>query len=196
MTEWYRNKDWNEDIEEMFFDKLSRARSQRDQYIVIQALSLAESKPDVALKLIDHYWETRTDDFHDDRARLAVSNAQFASGGYEKALDNYLAILEGEDGERDLYVGSPIRFAFLAARYRSAKHYQSALDQLESVSVPGPEMIDAHFTYHAAIALILAETGTDPARSLSSARSALSLPQEYIEQFLDVVWRLRGITRS
>lgn len=196
MTEWYRNTEWDDEIEEMFFVKLSRARSQRDQYIVIQALQLANSHPEVTLKLIDLYWDTRTNDFHDDRARLAASNARFAMEGYEEALDNYLVILNGQDSERDLYVGSPIRFAFLAARHRSAKHYQAALDQLASISPPEPSVLDAYFSYHAAKALILKETGGDPAGALASANTALSLPEEFLAHYPDVVWRLRGITRS
>jgi hypothetical protein len=197
MPEWYRNTDWNDEIEAMFFDKLSRARSQRDQYIVIQALTLAASHPEVTLRLADFYFDTRTEDFHDDRARRAVTTAQFAMGGYAEALDNYLKILGGdEDAERDLYVGSPIEFAFLTARYRSAAHYVAALDQLSRITVPEEPAFDPRFRYLCASALLLAATGRDPARAVQDARTALDLPEVVTVQYPDLVWRLRGITRS
>jgi len=62
VDDWYRNEAWNPDIEKAFFEKLSRARSQRDQYLAIQAIELAPHLPHAALKLVDHYFETRKSD--------------------------------------------------------------------------------------------------------------------------------------
>lgn len=196
MVDWYRNTDWNVEIEAAFFDKLSRARLQRDQYIVLQALHLAFSHPEICLKLVDFYFSTRTDNFHDDRARRAASSAHFALGGYAAALDNYLKILQGQDAERDIYVGSPLVFAFLAARYRSTDHYAAALEQLNKMPLPGPNNLEEQFRYHAAKALLLSETGFDPAGSAQEARLALDTPEEVKSAYSDVVWRLRRITRS
>ena len=66
--DWYRNEDWNESIEEHFYSKLKRARSQRDQYLVIQALTLADNHPKVTLRLVSEYFESRKDQFDDVRA--------------------------------------------------------------------------------------------------------------------------------
>lgn len=196
MTEWYRQNEWNEEIEEFFFEKLGRARSQRDQYIVIQALTLAESNPEVALRLVDYYFETRTNDFHDGRARLAASQARFAMGGYEQALDDYLGGLEnGQEGEA-IYVGSPIKFAFLAARYRSQKHYLPALDLLNGLDAPPDTALDVQFMYCVAYSLILHESEKDPAGALKMAESALALPEALLHYYPDIVWRLRAITRK
>jgi len=79
--DWYRNTKWNNSIKESFFEKLSRARSQRDQYLVIQALSLAETIPQACIDLVNHYFETRKDKYEDVRALLARVKA------YEK-LEN------------------------------------------------------------------------------------------------------------
>tara|TARA_R110000851_G_scaffold294751_1_gene449498 strand:+ start:64 stop:654 length:591 start_codon:yes stop_codon:yes gene_type:complete len=196
MTEWYRNTDWNDDIKRMFFAKLGRARSQRDQYLVLQAHHLSQSHPDVSLRLIDHYFETRTDDFDDGRARGVAAAAQFASGGYVEALDNYMLVLKGQEANQDLYVGSPLQFAFLTARFRSDTHYGAAQAHLTSVDLPADEQFEPRFRYCAASALLHAATGRDPARALAMAQIALGLPQPVLDSYPDVVWRLRGITRS
>ena len=167
MTEWYRNTDWNDEIEAMFFAKLDKARSQRDQYIVLQAFHLSQSHPKVALRLIDFYYETRTEDFHDGRADQVRASAQFALGGYVEALDNYLKLLKGQEANDDIYVGSPLEFAFLAARFRSDTHYDAALEQLAGIAHPSEKEPEPRFRYCAATALIMSAfalrsgTGTD-----------------------------------
>ncbi|KLI64926.1 hypothetical protein [Aurantiacibacter marinus] len=196
MTEWYRNTDWNEEIEAMFFAKLEKARSQRDQYIVLQAHHISQSHPKVALRLIDLYFDTRTDDFDDGRAHRVAAAAQFASGGYVQALDNYLKLLKGQEANEDIYVGSPLEFAFLTARFRSDGHYDAALEQLAGLEQPSEKEPEPRFRYCAASALITSETGRDPANALAMARSALDMPQEVLDVYSDVAWRLRGITRS
>ena len=195
MADWYRQTEWNDEIEAFFFEKLRRARAQRDQYIVIQALTLAESFPEVALRLVDFYFETRTDNFDDARARMAASRARFASGGYEKALDEYLEGISDKGDGQALYVGSPIQFAFLAARYRSEKHYLPALDILHGIDQPPDTAPDMVLMYNAGYALILHETGKDPNGAAAMAEKALALGDDFLAQFADVVWRLRGIIR-
>jgi len=195
VPDWYRNTEWNEEIETDFFARLGRARSQRDQYIVLQALTIAESHPEVALRLVDLYFETRTDSFDDGRARLAASRARFADGGYEKALDEYQATLEGQAGGGSLHVSSPVEFAFLAARYCSANHYVAALDHLANLPPPESQLNEPVFRFHAARALLLQETGRDPATARMDANVVLNLPEPLTAQFSDVIWRIRGIAR-
>lgn len=52
--DWFRNSNWNDAIETAFFAKLRRARS-KAQYLKIQACTLAEKHPEVALRLLDQY---------------------------------------------------------------------------------------------------------------------------------------------
>src|SRR5262245_11857372 len=49
-TEWFRNVNWSEPIERTFNEKLRRAR-RKEQYLRIQASTLARSHPEIALKL-------------------------------------------------------------------------------------------------------------------------------------------------
>jgi hypothetical protein len=62
-SEWFRNKRWSTEIEQSFFTRLARSRTQRDQNLVIQAVELVDSRPDVALRLIEVYFESRTSRF-------------------------------------------------------------------------------------------------------------------------------------
>ena len=195
MSDWFRNTDWTDDIEADFFERLGRARSQRDQYIVIQALTLAESHPKVALRLVDLYFETRSDTFDDGRARLAAARARFADGGYEDALDEFEAAIGVQTGGGSMLVASPLQFAFLTARYRSAKHYASALDMLRDLTPPERHALEPAFQYHAASALLLSETGQDPAGAHMNAEIALGFPEDLIGTFPDLLWRLRKIAR-
>lgn len=94
--DWYRNKNWNEKIESDFFAKLDRARSQRDQYLVIQALTLTKNHPDISIRLVGHYFETRTKDFDDVRALLAKAQAHLELGEIDSAMETFRAVLARE----------------------------------------------------------------------------------------------------
>jgi len=74
-TVWFRQETWDEGIEQDFLARLSRSRSQRDQYLVIQALTIAKTFPSVALRLADHYFETKKDNFEDVRALSTKADA-------------------------------------------------------------------------------------------------------------------------
>ncbi|MGI9394912.1 MAG: hypothetical protein ACR2OY_09720 [Boseongicola sp.] len=87
--DWYRNTEWSDKTREAFFAKLKRSRSQRDQYLAIQALTLAPHEPDAALDLATLYFDTRTDDFDDNRVRLAQARAFSAAGRLDDAADTF-----------------------------------------------------------------------------------------------------------
>lgn len=77
---WYRNERWNPAVQQDFFNRLSRSRTQRDQYLVIQALTIAEAEPEVALRLVELYFETKRSVFEDLRALLASAKAYKSLG--------------------------------------------------------------------------------------------------------------------
>jgi len=84
--DWFRHKTWNTPIEEEFFARLARSRSQRDQYLVIQALTIADAFPAVALKLVDQYFATKKDGFEDVRAFMARAHAYIAQASFAEAV--------------------------------------------------------------------------------------------------------------
>ena len=130
--DWFRNNTWNPRIEKAFFEKLSRARSQRDQYLAIQAGVLAPHKPKIALKLIEQYFETRKDDFHDVRALLAKADAHVALKNEVEAVSAYKEVLEREAVFPNFKTSAFVDFPYLVATRRFEGEYDSALDVLEN----------------------------------------------------------------
>ena len=104
--DWYRNKDWSQETRDAFFKKLERARSQRDQYLVIQALTLSKTHPKITLELVDYFFETRTNSFEDMRALLAKADAYRSMGQHGDAVAAYKSVLEQE--ERSMFGICPI----------------------------------------------------------------------------------------
>jgi hypothetical protein len=156
--DWYRNATWDSRIEVEFFAKLSRARSQRDQYLVIQALSLEESMPEVTLRLVDTYFETRKEDFHDVQALLARANAYQTKGEIGSAIVAYKAVLEREAEFPKHKTTTGLALPYFIACQRLTEEYEYALtvlaQEFESLIFPKD-----YFLWHASQALIFADSG-------------------------------------
>ena len=75
-VEWFRNTEWNASIAEAFHAKLARARSGRDQYLVIQAMTLVHMHPKVALELADFFLETGDQEAGVNRIRGLEARAE------------------------------------------------------------------------------------------------------------------------
>jgi len=166
--DWYRNKDWNESIEENFYSKLKRARSQKDQYLVIQALTLTDKHPKVSLRLVDEYFESRTEKYDDVRALLAKSNAFIALGDLERCLVTYKKVLQREREFPNHKTGVYLDYPYLVATQRIKHEFVGALDVLD-------ENIDRltfpldYFKWHASKALINND-GAEAKKALDSAK--------------------------
>jgi hypothetical protein len=129
--DWYRSKTWNHRIEEEFFSRLARARSQRDQYIVIQALTIATSAPESALKLVDLYFGSKKNDFHDVRALSAKANAYRALSQRDKTLLAMKEVLSVERKKPSHKTTMYVEYPYFVAIQKIETEYKSALETLK-----------------------------------------------------------------
>jgi len=166
--DWYRNKDWNESIEEHFYSKLKRARTQRNQYLVIQALTLADKHPEVSIRLVDEYFESRKDKFEDVRALLAKANAFIALNDLEGCIATFKEILEREREFPNHQTGVYLDYPYLVATQKIENEYANALsilhEHLDRLTFP----LD-HYKWHASKALINND-GSEAQKALEAAK--------------------------
>ena len=157
-NDWYRNEDWSPDIESEFFARLDRARSQRDQYLVIQALTLATSHPGVALRLLELYYGSRRNHSHMARALLANARARVSLGELDVAVAVYLDLLEHEREHPAVRTGVELDLPYLIATKRMVHRYALAQELLEQSDGNFTWPV-ALFKWSASLAIIFSETG-------------------------------------
>lgn len=166
--DWYRNEDWNESIEEHLYSKLKRARTQRDQYLVIQALTLAGKRPEVSIRLVGEYFESRKSQFDDVRALLAKANAFFALNDIENCIFTFKEVLEREKEFPNHQTGVYLDYPYLVATQKIEPEYANALgvlnEHVDRLTFP----LD-HFKWHASKALINND-GAEAQKALDAAK--------------------------
>jgi tetratricopeptide (TPR) repeat protein len=159
--EWFRNEEWNSEVEQNFYSKLKKAK-RKAQYLCIQAHHLSHSHPHIALRLLDEYFGL-DDRFDDTRAFTFRADAYLALEQTEKAMDAYEHALAREKEFPNVRTESPIELPYLIATMRIRSRYERAMQLLEGTDTMLFPV--QKFKYHAALALIAAELGrTEPAR--------------------------------
>jgi tetratricopeptide (TPR) repeat protein len=161
-NDWFRNRNWNDAIAREFDEKLRRAR-RKEQYLRIQASTLARTHPDIALQLLDRYFQL-PDDFDHAQAHVDRATALQALRRIEDAADAYEAALERELVFPNLRTQAYLEFPMLVATQRLARRYNRALAVLRA-HVDKPVFPVDKFLWHAAHALILSATGNSTAAS-------------------------------
>ena len=149
--DWYRNNTWNDHIECQFMAKLKRAR-RKEQYLRIQASYLAKNNPNVAIKLLDEYFELK-DDFDHAQAYCDYAVAYLSLGDIEKAISNYALALEREKEFSNLLTDAYILYPMTIVKYGSITSYSDADKVLDENRERLMFPID-HFRWHAAKAII------------------------------------------
>ncbi|MBK1683650.1 hypothetical protein [Rhodoferax fermentans] len=152
-TDWFRNSDWSSDIQERFLAKLARSRTQRDQYLVIQALTLSRSHPQAALQLVDLYFATQKGQFEDVRALSARAAA------YQSIRNNALAvaamkeILAIERQRPQQKTTTYVEYPYFVASIGMDSEFSSAFSVLEERAGDLKFPVD-EFKWHAAYSII------------------------------------------
>jgi tetratricopeptide (TPR) repeat protein len=154
--DWYRNKEWNAEIETAFNEKLRRAR-RKEQYIRIQACILAPTYPNVALRLLDEYFKLE-DDFDHAQAYVDRAMAYLALGQLDHAVKAYEAALTKESEGRGVRTVAYIDYPFLIVSNGLKELYEGCLTVLETHQKRLMFPLD-HFKWHASRALVLSAQG-------------------------------------
>src|SRR5690606_20768579 len=127
--DWFRNESWNEAVASEFESKLKRAR-RKDEYLYIQALTLANSYPAISLKLIDRYFELN-DRGRDSDAYVARASAYLAQDDLAAAIDAYEAALEREALSPGIITQANLDLPYLVATRGLTDLHDRALDILK-----------------------------------------------------------------
>ena len=167
--DWFRNESWNEAIASEFESKLKRAR-RKDEYLYIQALTLANSCPAISLELIDRYFELN-DRGRDSEAYVARASAYLAQDNLAAAIDAYEAALEREALSPGIITQANLDLPYLVATRGLTELHDRALDILKIASGRLAFPVE-RFKYHASRAIILEARG-DLTEARSEARAAL-----------------------
>jgi tetratricopeptide (TPR) repeat protein len=161
-ADWFRNTTWDDAIECAFDEKLRRAR-RKEQYLRIQACTLARSHPEVALKLLDRYFELN-DDFDHAQAHVDRATALLTLGRIDEALEAYEAALAREAVFPNLKTQAYLDLPYVIAARSIRAWYGRAIELLRLHESRLMFPVD-HFRWHAAYALIASATGEpEPAR--------------------------------
>lgn len=168
--EWYRNKDWNADIEAVFQAKLKRARTQKAQYLRIQANYLIRSHPRQCLKLLEQFFALK-DKFDYAQAYVDRAEAYIALENVDEAVIAYRAALAREKEFPRLQTQAYLKFPYLIASRNLIELFDEAFHVLDDNSDRRMFPID-HYHWNASKALIYAAT-PDFERAREFARFAI-----------------------
>jgi tetratricopeptide (TPR) repeat protein len=171
--DWFRNEEWDAAIAGRFEEKLRRAR-RKEQYLRIQACTLASRHPHVALQLLDRYF-SMADKFDHAQAYVDRATALKALGRIEEAADSYEAALDREAEFPNLKTQAYLELPVLVATEGLRARFDRALAILDGQADRLTFPVD-HFLWHAARALIIADRGDrdGAARHASGALEAAS----------------------
>ena len=201
-TDWFRNTTWNAAIERAFDEKLRRAR-RKEQYLRIQACTLARSHPEVALKLLDRYFELH-DDFAHAQAHVDRATALLTLGRVEEALAAYEAALARESAFPNLKTQAYLDLPYVVATRGIRERYKRALELLHLHESRLTFPVE-RFCWHAAYALIASATGEAETASSHAERALETASRDHsgfryhpsvglvTSQYDDVVRQLEAI---
>ena len=152
--EWFRNKTWSTDIAADFDVNLGRAR-RKEQYLRIQASTLAPNRPEIAHALLDRFFKL-PDQFEAAQAHVDRATAYLAQGQVEHALLAYEHALIREEEFPRLKTEAYLELPFLVAIHGLRTRYVSARRLLDEHKGRLMFPVD-HFKWNTSQALIASD---------------------------------------
>lgn len=168
--DWFRNATWSQEIEATFRAKLVRSRDKR-QHLRVQAHTLAERDPRVALRLLDEYFALEPG-IDEAQAHMDAAAAYKALGNIDAAIIAMEAALSRETAKPGVITQAWLELPVLIVLQNKAELYGRALDLLE---LPGRSLtfpVD-HFRKHGVLALVASGIGRR-ADATAEAETALA----------------------
>lgn len=157
MFDWFRNEEWNDEIESVFFEKLRRARD-KAQYLRIQAWYLASNRPDIALRLLDQYFSLNKIGIDLAQAYVQQATAYKAQGKIDLAIESYEKALSREDEFPNSLTQAYLELPKLILENNFIGRYKQALEILDKRKSQ-PAFPIERFRLHSISALIFNELG-------------------------------------
>ena len=172
--DWFRNPEWNSEIEATFFAKLKRARD-KSQYLRVQACTLAATHPRISLRLLDQYFAIG-DNFDAAQAHVDRATAFLSLGQMEDALTSYESALSVEAKRPNYQTQASLDLPFVIACQGIVARYEQALDLLDRHQSRLSFPVE-YFRWHTARALITSAVGVT-AEAKAQARLALAAAEK------------------
>lgn len=169
--EWFRSSEWDSEIAKRFYEKLRRAR-RKEQYVRIQAGTLASTHPEAALALLDYYF-TLPDDFDHAQAHVDRATAYVALGDPDAAARAYEDALAREAVFPRLRTQARVLLPFVIATAPLPRLYDRALELLQAHRADLPFPVE-RCQWHVSMALIQTARGTTSAREHATAALRLA----------------------
>lgn len=136
--------------------------------MVIQALALTDKHPEVSLRLVEEYFESRKDQFDDVRALSAKANAFIVLDEIERCVVTYKEMLEREREFPNRRTGVYLDYPYLVATEKIENEYANALVVLNE-NMDRPMFPIEHYKWHASKALI-SQDGLEAQKALDAAK--------------------------
>lgn len=170
--DWYRNESWGPEIADSFEQKLQRARAHnKAQYLKIQAGCLATTDPEVALLLLDRYFESG-DTFFLAPAYEVRATALVALGRIDEAIGSYDAALLRETEFSSVRTRAFLDLPYLVATHPLPVHFARVAAMLRESWDQLLFPVD-RFMANASLALISESLSPGSGESVRHAAAAL-----------------------
>ena len=163
--DWFRNSSWNAKIAEAFEAKLKRAR-RKGQYLRIQACTLAESHPEIALTLLERYFGQSDERWDDAQAHVDRATALLTLERIDDAIAAYESALDQEARQPNVLTQAYIDLPYLIAIGTLEARYPQAHELLNAHRKRLMFPVD-HFKWHAARSLMTGSSDKIAAREIA-----------------------------